>query len=241
MAIARRKRSGMFGLVAALVGVLIISGAPMVKAAEPSTGGVLPPDAQPLGYSLRDMARKGAAFVAHANDLDYYPHTRLQILYSNEFEPVFEPTGCEEPFTPPCGVTFVGGNSFTVPQGTQFYVPVQSVDDSAPVIGTFPGRDGAADYFFDPSQVGGEDYRVVVDGEATELGPEYLAGPIGVNRLYDGGGVNKIITLAAFVDALPVGTHSVHIEGQLAGEDFTAATGWAHWAGDFTYQVTVTG
>ena len=98
MAIARRKRSGMFGLVAALVGVLFISGAPMVKAAEPSTGGVLPPDAQPLGYSLRDMARKGAALRRHANDLDYYPHTRLQILYTNEFEPVFEPTGCEEPY-----------------------------------------------------------------------------------------------------------------------------------------------
>ena len=97
MAIARRKRSGMFGLVAALVGVLFISGAPMVKAAEPSTGGVLPPDAQPLGYSLRDMARKGAA-VRRPRQRPRLP-TRIpdcKILYTNELEPVFEPTGCEE-------------------------------------------------------------------------------------------------------------------------------------------------
>ena len=84
MAIARRKRSGMFGLVAALVGVLLVSGAPMVTAAEPSTGGVLPPDAQPLGYSLRDMARKIAPLTTSGNQ-HHFPHTRLQILYAAEF------------------------------------------------------------------------------------------------------------------------------------------------------------
>ena len=140
----------------------------------------------------------------------------------------------------PAASTFVGGNSFTVPAGTQFYVPIQSVDDSAPVIGTFPDRAGAVAYFFDPGQVGAEDYRVIVDGEPTNIGPDYLVGPIGANRMYDGGGVNKVLTLAAFVDALPVGTHTVQIDGQLAGDDFTATYGLEYWAADFTYTVTVT-
>ena len=72
MAIARRKTSKLFGLLVAMVALLLISSAPVVVAAE-STGGVLPPNAQPLGYSLRDMARKNAPFTAHANDPAYFP------------------------------------------------------------------------------------------------------------------------------------------------------------------------
>ena len=61
MAIARRKRSGMFGLVAALVGVLLVSGAPMVKAAEPSTGGVLAAGRTAAGLFPAGHGEKGAA------------------------------------------------------------------------------------------------------------------------------------------------------------------------------------
>jgi hypothetical protein len=66
MAIARRTTSKLFGLMVAMVALLLISSAPVVVAAE-STGGVLPPNAQPLGYSLRDMARKIAGFTSSGN------------------------------------------------------------------------------------------------------------------------------------------------------------------------------
>lgn len=239
MAIARRTRSRLFGLVVALIGLLLISGTPVATAAA-NTGGVLPPNAQPLGYSLRDMARKIAPFTSSANDPAYYPHTRLQVLYTSSFTPIFEPAGCEDPFTSPCGVTYTGTNDFSVPQGTQFYVPVQGLDDSDPVIGTFPAKGDAAAYFFDHGQAGAEDYQLILDGQATVLGPEYLVGPFGANRLYGGHSVYRTITLAAFVGALSTGKHTVRIVGQLAGEDFTSATGLSHYGLDFTYKVTVT-
>ena len=242
MAIARRKRSGMFGLVATLVGVLLISGAPMVKAAEPSTGGVLPPNAQPLGYSLRDMARKIAGFTSSGNKPEYFPHSRLQILYYDGSEDAPPPDVVFEDG----GVTVSGANSFTVTQGTQFYVPVQSASDSSPVVGNWPDRNGAVPYFFGPSQLGADNYRVIVDGVSTTLTPDYLVGPIPVTHLYDydptTGGTegHEIITLAAFVDALPVGTHTVRIVGRLAGQGIFATYGWTHYGLDFTYTVTVT-
>lgn len=249
MAIARRKRSGMFGLVAALVGMLLVSGAPMVTAAEPSTGGVLPPDAQPLGYSLRDMARKTAAMTSSGNDPETFPHTRLEILHMKKDTSVVTLEGpCDPTMVDFCGLLFTGTNTFTVPQGTQFYVPVQSVSDSAPILGTFPKRSDAVPYFFDQSQVGAENYRVIVDGQQTTLTPDYLAGPIGVTHLYDFDPADpdaegsKIITLGAFVDSLAAGrTHTVRIVGQLSGDLLKATYDWDYYGLDFTYRVTVTG
>jgi len=192
------------------------------------------------------MARKIAPFTTSGNQ-HHFPHTRLQILYAAEFGGTYEPEGCAEPGSTSdfCGFTGTGTNEFTVPKGKQFYIPLHSSSDSDPVVGTWPGhRDGGA-YFFSP-EIGAEGYQVIIDGVATPLGPEYVVGPIGITHLYDvgpngEGEGNEIITLAAFIDALPSGPHEVEIVGRLTGSQIKAVYGLDYFAIDFTYQVTVTG
>lgn len=50
-------------------------------------GNVLPPTAQPHGYSLEKMAVALANFTASGNDLTYYPKTPFQILYADFNKP----------------------------------------------------------------------------------------------------------------------------------------------------------
>lgn len=155
---------------------------------------VLPPSAKPHGYSLTRMAAAVAVFSSSGNQAAYYPKTPFQILYKNN-----------------------AGNTFVVKRGTRFYVPLFNVDDSPPVFGTFPTTAAQArKYFFDPAQIGGQGFQIVVDGVATPLDASYLAGPVTSAPLLDGGGTHTI-TIGAFLRALRPGVHTVTISGGLFG------------------------
>ena len=59
------------------------------------------------------------------------------------------------------------------------YVPILFFDDSAPILGDFPDvndPEAVADYYFNPEQLGAEFIEVVVDGQVTTIGPEYVVG-----------------------------------------------------------------
>ena len=157
-------------------------------------GPVLPASATPSDYSLDDMATELALFSTSGNDLAHYPDTPFQILYISDT------------------------NTFTVPAGTRFFVPVFFVDDSPPILGTFPDDvDDIAAYVFGADQLGGYDMQIVVDGEATTLGPAYLGSThVGGAGLLDGGGHN-FIQLGGFLTPLTPGKHTVTIIANFDG------------------------
>jgi hypothetical protein len=167
---------------------------------------VYPADARPYGFTLDIMAQRLALFTTNGNDPKYYPQTPFQILYA------------VAPFANVAvgnGLVFAGGNTFTVARGTPFYVPIQNVDDSPAILLTFPKTAAQAiPYVFSPAFYGGQDFYVFVDGEATELGSDYVAGPVKTPPLGDGGGTH-IITVGAFIKPLPPGDHTVRITGHI--------------------------
>lgn len=194
------------------------------------SGEALPASARPYGISLSEMARRTALFTTNQNDLRYYPRTPLQVLYAVQPFDFSDADG---------GWTFSGGNSLTVRPGTMFYVPLQNATNSPPITGTWPENERQARrHFFDESQLGAKGFKIVIDGRATSVGPNYLAGPVRTPPLGDGGG-DEIITLGVFVGALSPGTHTVQISGRLAGADLRSAYDINFLAGDFTYTVTV--
>ena len=157
-------------------------------------GPVLPASATPSDFSLDDMAAELALFSSSGNDLAHYPDTPFQILYISDT------------------------NTFTVPAGTRFFVPVFFVDDSPPILGTFPDDvDDIAAYVFGADQLGGYDMQIVVDGTATTLGPAYLGSThVGGAGLLDGGGHN-FIQLGGFLTPLTPGKHTVTIIANFDG------------------------
>ena len=212
--------------------------------------GVLPASAKPLGYSLTDMTGLLALFTTSGNDPAYYPDTPFQILYvdpqlSEPFRFVARDltTPCDSP-EPPCGLLATQSgpysNTFNVPPGTKFFVPVDNADDSPLVVGTFPVNNREArNYIFDPEQVGGEDFAITIDGVSTQLGPRYVAGPVTTPPLLDGGGTH-IVTIGAFLAPMKPGQHTVRITGGYFGQAITDTYGIGFIALDFTYRVTVT-
>lgn len=162
---------------------------------EQDGGKVLPPEAQPKGYSLQELAKLIAPFQDTYN-ADLLPkNIPFQILYTPT------PTSTS--------------NSFTVPEGTSFYVPMFSANDSPPVIGTFPtNRQEALFYAFDPSQLGANNIKIIVDGKATPLCPPYLAGPV-TEKLPNGG--THSIVFAVFLSPLSIGTHTVELQNNFNG------------------------
>ncbi len=200
-------------------------------------GNVLPPHARPLGYTLADMARTLALFDTSGEQLQYYPKTPFQILYQ-DLTPDFLPLAC--PYGGQ-GFTLINTNTFTVASGAHFFVPLQSVTDSPPIIGNFPTEASqAADYFFSPTQVGARNYEIIVDGKSTPVGPDYIAGPVFSSQpLLDGGGHN-LIQLGVFLTPMSVGVHNVTIRGEVVGTGILAAYGsLGCLAEDITYTVTV--
>jgi hypothetical protein len=187
-------------LLALAVSTLIAGGAGL--AACVGGGVVLPATATPSDYTLDDMAAEMALFSTSGNDLHYYPDTPFQILYTS------------------------ATNTFTVPAGTRFFVPVFFVDDSPPVLGNFPDdADDIADYVFGADQLGGYDMQIVVDGTATTLGPAYLGSAyVGGTGLLDGGGHN-FIQLGGFLAPLSPGEHTVKITANFDGAVIVAAFG----------------
>jgi hypothetical protein len=192
----------------------------------PEEDNVLPPDARPYGYTLADLAQQLALFTVSGNNLANYPNTPFQILYA---APPFAtvPVGN--------GTVFSGGNTFTVARGTPFYVPLFNADDSPPFVPPYPkSAQQASNYFFNPSLLGGQDFYVFVDGVPTELGPDYVAGPVKTPVLPDGGGTH-IITLGAFIKPLPPGDHTVRISGHSGSMAVLNVFGFGNAFGDFLF------
>jgi hypothetical protein len=196
----------------------------------PGGGDVLPATAHAHGYTLTDMASATALFIT-SNDPSRYPNTPFQILYVDPNTLTFNLVNG--------GLVVGASNQFTVKPGTPFYVPLAFVDDSPPILGTFPTTaQAAADYVFSHDQVGLGDLRIVVDGHATSLGAAYTAGPVQTPPLPDGGG-SHIITVGAFLTPLSPGVHTVTISGVETGVAFQQAYGLAFEQFAATYTITV--
>jgi hypothetical protein len=198
------------------------------------SGTVLPPTANPSGYSLTDMIKALGQFQASFNNLQYYPSTPFQILFVSQTQAL--PLSCDNGKK---GVQVIGANSFIVSSATQFFVPLAFIDDALPVLGIFPTDPASAmDYFFGPSQYGAKDFQIIIDGEVTPIGPDYLAGPVQFTQpLIDG--ATAAIQLGAFVKQLPSGTHIITIRGEFAGAALFHIFKTNCILEDFTYIVRV--
>ena len=197
----------------------------------PGGGDVLPATAHPYGFTLTNMASATALFNTSGNDPSQYPNTPFQILFVDPKTLTFNSVN---------GGLVVGGtNQFTVKPRTPFYVPLAFVDDSPPIIGTFPTTpQAAADYVFSHDQIGLRDAQIVVDGHATSIGAAYVAGPVHTSPLADGGGTHYI-AVGALLTPMSPGVHTVTISGAFSGVAFQQATGLAFEQFAATYTVTV--
>jgi hypothetical protein len=197
-------------------------------------GNVMPATAHSHGFSLEDMATKLAPFDASGNNMQYYPQTPFQVLFISNSSGTT--VTCPDQGS---GLLFTGTNAFVVSSGTPFFVPLFSFDDSPPVIPVFPAQHSlAGNYVFDPLQVGGRDFEVIVDGSSTKIGPEYVAGPItSATPLPDT--ATHLIQLGVFLTPMSVGTHVVTIKGQIAGAGVFPTIGQHCLQEDFDYLVKV--
>jgi hypothetical protein len=131
-------------------------------------GHVLPPEARPHGYSLDRMVSLLALFQTSGNKLSYYPFEQFPES-TRPFQVLYLPNQVS--------------NHFVVYPGTVFYVPLVFVDDSLPILGSFPiDAKGAEYYFTSPHQLGGKNWRIIVDRDTNSIGAEYFAGSRGSNK-----------------------------------------------------------
>jgi hypothetical protein len=103
------------------------------------------------------------------------PNTPFQILFAYLNHTTVTPL--------PCGGVTEHGHGFYTPfvvkAGTSFYVPLIGVDDSPPVLGTFPiTARGGLGLFLQARPTGRPKLGDPVDGRSTAVGPEFLAGPV---------------------------------------------------------------
>ena len=213
-----------------LLSLILALAAPALAApAAHANPDVFPPNADPAGYSLERMAAGHALFISSGNDTAYYPQTPFQVLFASSLD-AEQVDG---------GLVVTRANTFAAQKSTRFYLPILHVNDSPPVIGTFPSAPGnvATGYFFGQSQVGAKPAVVTIDGETTTLGAPYLAGPVQTPPLFDGG--NHIMTLGAFLKPLKRGTHTIHASGSVSGTAFSQAFGLSFLRFEFTYTVNV--
>jgi hypothetical protein len=178
--------------VLAAAGALLIATTAVAEAGDD----VLLASAKPHGTSLADMAEITAYFNTGPRIPGTQPDTPFQILFS----PVDGPTPI-----------------FTVHPGTMFYVPIFYSDDSPPILGDLPNdvtdQSAVANYLFSPEELGAVSITIEVDGQVTSLGPDYAAGAL--TPLADGG--MRYTTVAAFLNPLPKGFHTVTIHAMLDG------------------------
>jgi len=184
------------GLVMDKTANKITSAAPQSVIVKPQP--VVPANQKPLGWSLWDMANA----TAHFNTGDRCappPETPFKLLVT-----------CGDP-----------PYNFEVKEGTMFYVPVFMLDDSPPVIGSFPDVRDKLDlnsYVYSPNQVGTVFGMISVDGWHYLLSKNYLAGVDVWPPLPDGGGT-RYATVAAFLKPLGKGWHTIEISAMLAGKE----------------------
>jgi hypothetical protein len=116
---------------------------------------------------------------------------------------------------------------------------VINADDSPPFPSPYPSNHhDAVLYMFDHQYYYGPNFQVTIDGHATTVGSQYVAGPVTTSPLPDGGGTH-IITLGAFVRPLTPGTHTVSISGAVSGDGVQAAYGYSFTSEADTYTVHV--
>jgi hypothetical protein len=153
-------------------------------------GEVLPASTTVNGYSLTDAATAIAP-------------------YQDTFDPAYLPST-------PFQLLTLAASSYTVTNNTYFYLPLSSVNDSPPILGTFPSTPSEAQsYWFDSSQIGASGFKITVDGKETALGSEYLAGP--VNTPLPLGGQHSLV-FAAFLSPLTEGQHTINFKNAFNGE-----------------------
>jgi hypothetical protein len=116
------------------------------------------------------------------------------------------------------------------------------VNDYPAVLGVFPpDKRGAADYFFGPANYGGRNFKIIVDGKATPIGPQFVSGPVVITGmpLADGSDAH-LIQLGAFLLPLQVGKHTVRIQGEIGNSQlYIDAYGSNCMQEEFTYTVKV--
>uniref|UniRef100_Q021H0 Uncharacterized protein n=1 Tax=Solibacter usitatus (strain Ellin6076) TaxID=234267 RepID=Q021H0_SOLUE len=226
-------------LATLLGGALLFTTAAFAQTQTDKGGGnVQPPHAKPQGYSLEKMAELLAQFGTSGNNPQYYPKTPFQVLYGDPSVTTVTGKVCPDP-PGGTGILVSGGKTFVVKPGTEFFVPIAGFDDSPPVVGTFPSQSkDAADYVFGTNDYWARGYTIIVDGDTTAVGPEFLAGPVVTPPLSDGGGTH-IIQLGVFLTPMTAGTHLVTIQGEIASNSVLLATGLSCIDEKFTYTVQV--
>jgi hypothetical protein len=168
----------------------------LVLGVPPSQARILPAQAHPRGTSIDGITYALAKFQDTGNNPIYYPDTRFQILFVQDFN--------------------TGTGTFTVRPGTFFFVPCFSLNDSPPILGNFPTDSSQVrDYIFSPTQLGVHDVTIEVDGKVTILDPSYLSNLIETPGLPNGG--SHTILMGGFLTPLPKGTHTVTIRVSVDG------------------------
>jgi hypothetical protein len=233
---SRAPKAFVRGARSAILPLILMTSWAALSSAQTGGGAVLPPNAQPHNFTLDDMARLLALFDTSGNNPQYYPNTPIQILFADRSKSSFTEVTCPNSLS---GFLETGGNSFVISPQSLYFVPLFSVDDSPPVLGVFPIQESESeDYFFGPTEYGGEGFEIIVDGKSTPVGPAFLAGPVETPPLLDGGGTH-LIQLGVFLAPLSLGTHTVTIQGQVAGSGVFPTYGIGCDEEDFTYVVKV--
>ncbi|WZO95759.1 hypothetical protein EP7_002728 [Isosphaeraceae bacterium EP7] len=219
------------GATAIAAGMIACSGLLAVAGSATAGGKILPPTARANGLSLTDIARIVAPFTAAGNDPALLQPTPVQVLH-------YDPATAEFSFGDG-GITATGSGRFTVPTGTMFYIPVFNADDTGLDAPFFPTDDaGGVAFFFGRSQFGAEGITIIVDGQATVLGPDYLSGLLSFSEPL-ASGATRVLTVGAFLTPLPPGTHTITIRAAFTGAAFPDRYGLAFFAEDITYTVEV--
>ena len=116
-----------------------------------------------------------------------------------------------------------------------FYVPLLAIDDSPPILGNFPvnlnDRAALEAYVFGRDEIGVDLLQIVVDGQVTNLGPQYVVG-VTTPPLPDGGGTHYIVP-AAVLGPLSPGVHIVVIRNHAAGAAIGGPPGFS-FVGTYT-------
>jgi len=185
------------------------------------------------------MSRETAVFNETNNDPNFYPKTPFQVLYADPNTESVSTSG--DPDHP--DVTVTGSNTFNnVSAKTPFYVPILTANDAGTgiLVDKFPkDASGAAGYVFGQNLLGATGTEIIVDGKSTPVGAAYVVGPVQTPSPLPDGSQPHIITLAAFLSPMSVGTHTVDVKAELTGQAFQADTGLNSVSFDFTYTVHV--
>ncbi len=168
--------------------------------------GILPARAEPHGYSLDDLARITAVF--NTGDHVSPPPDPVDSTMGSKFQMLY--------WTP---ANVAPPNTFQVRTGIILYVPAFYIDDSPPVIGSFPDVQSNAAvlrYLYSKKQLGLQYTVLSIDGQDFPLDERYVSAT-NTPPLADGGGTHYICQ-AALVKPLKKGTHQIDVTSLFTGD-----------------------